>query len=254
MRFAAVWLGLVCLSTPPSAPTSGPLAILSQKYAIPFERVQAEFLRRNGYLLEAHPPDSARAAAYEKLFLLEWSLYAKSLCSKARIRKVFFCEGLAVDGQPRAAVPAFESDEMYYDVALGASSALYRRVVIHHELFHMIDHRMGLLYDDPAYANLNARGFAYGSGGETMRESGVGDLTSEIPGFVTRYATASLVEDKAELFAHMVVSPEFVRRRAAVDPVLRRKKRLLEQRLREFDPNLGHAFWRRVARLRQGER
>lgn len=199
-----------------------------------------------GYVVKATPATPDQLKNYETMFIKEWSLYPPSYIAKAQVHSIVFGAGLSVDGQFRAAVPAFEGYTMYYDPALGSYSPEYQRRVIHHEFFHMVDQRMKLIYRDPEWSKLNPPGFRYGSGGAKMRTSGVGKLTDTIPGFLTLYGTAAVEEDKAELFSHMIVDASFVKDRAAHDPIVAAKIALLRQRLAKFDPAMGDGFWKKV--------
>lgn len=228
-------------------PIQQPLADLASKYEVKVERLSAPLnWKGDGYVVTANPPSDEQMAKYVPTFLKEWTLYPPDLMKKAVVHRIVFGVDMAVDGQVRGAVPAFDGDTMYYDPALGAYNLQYQRVVIHHEFFHMIDERMKLLDKDSEWAKLNPKGFHYGQGGSKMRESGVGALTDQIPGFLTRYGTAAVEEDKAELFAHMVVDGDYVKERAAKDPVLRSKIDLLKRRLSKFDPAMGPAFWKQI--------
>jgi hypothetical protein len=199
-----------------------------------------------GYVVTGKPATSAQLKLYEPIFNKEWALYPPSYVQKAKLDRIVFVADLSVDGQARAAVPAFDGNTMYYDPALGSYNPHYQRLVVHHEFFHMVDQRMQLLYKDAEWSKLNPAGFRYGSGGALMRTSGVGELTTKIPGFVTPYATAALEEDKAELFSHMVIDGAFVRDLARKDKVVAAKIALLKQRLAKFDPGMGEAFWKKV--------
>lgn len=210
----------------------------------------ADFVHKaRGYEVGGGKPGSEALDKYAQLWIAEWNLYPEGLMKKAKVKKVVFAEKLRVGEQFRAAVPAFDLDAMYYDPAYGAGRGIYQRSVVHHEFFHMIDQRMGILYTDPEWAALNARDFKYGSGGAKMREPGVGNLTKEIPGFLTRYATAGVEEDKAELFAHLIVSSEFVAERAKSDSVIAAKIVLLKKRLSEFHAGFNDEFWKRAVQL-----
>jgi hypothetical protein len=198
------------------------------------------------YVVRADPPTDKQVAAYEPTFNKEWSLYPASYVQKAEVHRIVFGVDLSMNGQIRAAVPAFDGDTMYYDPALGSYNNHYQRLVIHHEFFHMVDRRMDRLSRDAEWAKLNAPGFRYGSGGAAMRGSGVGDLTDKVTGFVTRYGTSAVEEDKAELFAHMVVDGGYIKDRIAVDPILAAKVALLRRRLSNFDPSMGDEFWNRI--------
>jgi hypothetical protein len=206
-------------------------------------RTKAFTDKAHDYLVEGDAAASDAMQKYQILWMEEWSRYPKSLMAKAKVERIIFCEKLSLNGQARAAVPAFDINSMYYDPAVGAKSPLYQRSVIHHEFFHMLDHRMGTVVRDPEWCALNAVGFNYGSGGKTMRTNGVGNLTAEIPGFLTVYGTSAVEEDKAELYAHLIVSPRFANDQALKDPVLAAKIALLKKRLQEYSPCFDSDFW-----------
>lgn len=198
-----------------------------------------------GYKIQGIAAGKEAIEKYAPLWIKEWSRYPGGLMAKAKVSRVVFAEKLSLNGQIRAAVPAFDLDAMYFDPALGAHSPGYQRSVIHHEFFHMMDYRMGKLKVDPEWAALNPQGFKYGEGGAKMRTSGVGNLTKDIPGFLTLYGTAALEEDKAELFAHLIVNPKFVMAQAETDSVLAAKIGLLKRRMREYDAGFSEEFWPR---------
>jgi len=221
-----------------------PLVDLGKTYGVQIEVVKEAFTTQaKGYTISGKPPTDAEMEKYTPLFVKEWSLYPPSLMKKAKVTKIVFCDGLQVGEQYRAAVPAFELDTMYYDPALGSFSPHYQRNVVHHEFFHMLDQRMGAMRVDPDWSALNAPDFKYGDGGEKMRAAGVGELTADIPGFLTRYGTAAVEEDKAELFAHLIVDSAYVTDRSAKDAVLAAKIAMLKRRVGNFESGLGDKFW-----------
>jgi hypothetical protein len=201
-----------------------------------------------GYTVSGTEATDAAMESYRELWMKEWSLYPSDLMKTARVKKIVFCEGLRVNEQYRAAVPSFDLDAMYYDPALGAGIGNYQRSVIHHEFFHMIDQRMKLLYIDPEWSALNPKGFTYGNGGANMRDGNAGLMTKDIPGFLTAYGTSGVEEDKAELFAKLIVDAEFVADRVKNDKVIAAKVKLLKKRLAAYEKGMGQAFWDSVAK------
>ncbi|MBX3114372.1 MAG: hypothetical protein KF836_07375 [Fimbriimonadaceae bacterium] len=199
-----------------------------------------------GYTVKGEPTSQDALEKYTQLFANEWKLYPVSFVKKAKVFKITFCVSLSLNNQFRAAVPSYDADRMFYDTAAGAYNSNYQRNVVHHEYFHMVDQREKRLYTDPEWASLNPPDFKYGSGGAQMRTSGAGSLTDKIPGFLTLYGTSGVEEDKAELFAHMIVDGEFVANRAKLDPVLNKKIGLLKKRLTEFDSSMGDLFWKKI--------
>lgn len=220
------------------------LTQFGDNYGLTIEVRQADFTdQARGYTVSGKAASPEAVKAYGELWMKEWSLYPADLMKKAKVKRIVFCEGLRVGEQFRAACPAFDLDTMYYDPAAGSGSRQYQRSVVHHEFFHMIDQRMKLLYIDPEWTALNGEGFKYGNGGANMRNGNAGALTKDIPGFLTPYGTSGVEEDKAELFAKVIVEDKFVAERLAEDKVLMAKLELLKKRLAEFLPSMGEEFW-----------
>lgn len=187
----------------------------------------------------------AEVAAYRRFFDPEWRRYPPAVLRLSGLREVRFCRELAFAGQRRAAVPDFERDVLYLDVERGRHSPTYLRKVIHHELFHVLDWKDdGRLYEDPLWAALNPPGFRYGNGGvNAQNDAGGSVLRHDLPGFLTTYSLAGVEEDKAEVFAHLMLDPEVVEERSRRDPVLRAKAQRIRLLLWRAAPELGAEFW-----------
>jgi len=74
-------------------------------------------------------------------------------------------------------------------------------------------------------------------------------LTEDYPGFLTRYATAVLAEDKAEVFANMMVNLQPVKARAQKDAVILAKMLRIKELLLRFCPQVDDHFWQRIRQL-----
>jgi hypothetical protein len=188
--------------------------------------------------------------SYWPLFASEWNLYPPELVQKAQLQHVILCENLAYSGQPRTSVPDLEHS-LYIDVGHGRYSDLYTRKVIHHEFFHIIDWWDDReLYTDSIWIALNHPGAKYGPGGEFYQQDPSASLlTEDYPGFLTRYATAGLAEDKAEVFANMMVDLQAVEARAQKDPVVLAKMLRMKELLLRFCPQVDDQFWQRIRTL-----
>ena len=68
-------------------------------------------------------------------------------------------------------------------------------------------------------------------------------LTDRYPGFVNHYSTTGVEEDKAELFAIMIVAPDYIGERVQTDSVLRAKSKRMKILLQEFCPDMSDVFW-----------
>lgn len=116
--------------------------------------------------------------------------------------------------------------------------------VIHHELFHFVDHSMGMKDLDVEWMSLNESSFKY----QVIRRFTV--EKPRPPGFVSDYATSNAGEDKAETFAWMICYPDIVNRLVANDQIVARKVNCLKRRIQSICPDVNEAFWTRMAKRR----
>jgi hypothetical protein len=103
---------------------------------------------------------------------------------------------------------------------------------------------------DPRWSQLNLSGFSYGDGGVNMRVSTCAGSGSVAPlsGFLNKYSTSAIEEDKAEVFAAMLRLPSALFN--SPDECLRKKATLLRERLSACCPEMDAAFWNRVQKVR----
>jgi hypothetical protein len=231
------------------------LAAIAKKYKLEIVTKEPKFPVKT-----AHGAiDGAEAAAgdiesYSVIFAFEWSLYPTELVKKTQLKRVVFCKNLSFASQHRTAVPDFEHDTLYFDVARGRQDERYVRKVIHHEFFHIIDLRDdGKLYEDERWVALNPEGFKYGKGGAKLQDDASVTNPIDQPGFLNRYAASGVEEDKAELFAHMMVEPKKVAERAEKDKYIRMKVERMQELLAEFTRSVDQDFWVAVEKTKRPE-
>jgi hypothetical protein len=185
---------------------------------------------------------------YVSLFVPEFTLYPPELLRRSRLARVTLCRDLSFAGQLRNAIPDYEHDTLYLDVNRGANNKMYLRKVIHHEFFHVIDYRDdGNVYSDDRWAALNPVNVRYGSGGRAAQtDSDTSVLTDKYPGFLNHYGTTGVEEDKAEMFANLIVDLEYVETRAMSDAIIAAKVKCMKELLVRFCPEMNDEFWERV--------
>ena len=194
--------------------------------------------------------DSEQVARYLPLFFSEFNLYPPELVKKSGVTKIVLCKDLKYAGQKRAAYPGLTSGVMCYDVELGAHSEIYQRSSIHHEYFHLIDYRDDRsLYIDRHWDKLNPVGFTYGIGGKNVQEDKTQSLTFDQLGFMNKYSTQGVEEDKAEIFAYLMTRPELMRQRVKTDSVVASKTRMLKNLLASFSDSVNEEFWKSAAKV-----
>lgn len=208
-----------------------------------------------------HGPITGKAAEakalerYAGLFAVEFAIYPAEFVKKSKLKRVVFCAELAFAGQRRTAIPDFEHDTLYLDVARSSDKKYYLHKVLHHEFFHIIDYRDdGKLYQDERWASLNPASFKYGNGGKNAQNnSDTSMLTDKYPGFLNHYSTTGVEEDKAELFANMIVEAEYVAKRVETDAVLKSKVERMKELTAKFCPEMTEEFLKRAGRVKRTE-
>jgi hypothetical protein len=243
------------VETPAACKTE--LASLAERFAIPIEWKSLEFpIRTQHGMITGEAANANQVAAYVPLLTTELNLYPPGFVAKTKLKRITLCRELSFGGQRRTAVPDFEHDVLYLDVARESKKPLYLTEVFHHEFFHIVDLRDdGKLYADERWAKLNRDDFAYGTGGKNAQDfSDTSLLTDKYPGFLNHYSTTGVEEDKAELFANLIVEPEYVARQAAKDAVLQAKIECLKDELRSFCDDVDNDFWKRVDQWERHEK
>jgi hypothetical protein len=195
------------------------------------------------------PQDSLVAAA-TVIVTDELSLYPRSFLENSTLRRVSLCASLTENRQPIPSMPNYRNT-LLLDVD---ASPAYLRRLLHHEVFHFADVADdGEVLWDPTWEGLNRDGFEYGHGGRDVRHPTASALTDELPGFLTPYSTAAIEEDKAEVFAFLMVEPTTVARRQVHDPVLATKVERIKHIARVVSPEMTGTFWAWVARTRAAQ-
>lgn len=246
-QVAAIWVAS-SLFTPARAQESE-LHDLEVSYEIEIVTADLDLpIRTTHGVIDGKSASREALANYEKLFCREFRVYPSSLVRAALLKRIVLCEALSFAEQQRNAIPDFERGVLYLDVKRGDHSQQYQRKVIHHEFFHLIDFQDdGNVYADAAWSTLNTKTFRYGNGGRNAQENAeTSVLTDLYPGFLNHYSTTGVEEDKAEMFANLIVVPTRVEKLATSDPVIRSKVVSMKRLLEEFCPDMSDAFWERV--------
>lgn len=193
---------------------------------------------------------------YISLFCSEFGLYPPDLVERSQLKRIVLCSELLFADQRRNAIPDYEHDTLYLDVSRGSYSKTYLRKVIHHEFFHIIDYLDdGSVYKDDRWEALNPPDFKYGSGGKDAQDTQQTSLlTDKFPGFLNHYSTTASEEDKAEVFANLIVDSRYVENRAKKDRVLNAKLERMKELLITFCPEMNDTFWAKVTSVKRSDK
>jgi hypothetical protein len=196
--------------------------------------------------LTGQPPNSALLEPALGVIASELARYPAGFLRTARMRRLLLCQGLRESGLEIPSLPNYQQALL---IDVDAPHDFLRRLT-HHEVFHFADYAGDDQVErDPSWEKLNDRYFVYGSGGRFLREPGASRFRRDLPGFVSKYATSALEEDKAETFAYMMTAPAELERAALRDSVLGAKVKAVRAELLRLSPGLDESFWR--AQLRR---
>lgn len=192
---------------------------------------------------------------YGKMIVREIRQYAPAVVQKTRIKQIVLVKELTFQNQKRFGVPDFKHNFLFLDIMasadspaslpLGGAGEEYQRKVFHHNFFHLIDFADdGQMYKDEEWSGLNPEGFQYKTGSNDMQNDIRCSLPDEtLQGFLNRYSTTGVEEDKAEIFANLMVSYPEVMWRAEQDDIIKKKVFLMKEFCRKFSPELSAQFW-----------
>jgi len=109
----------------------------------------------------------------------------------------------------------------------------------HHELYHIIDAKLTLVGLDEKWVSLNKYSYS------NQNIIADGKVISDGKGFVSNYARNNEFEDKAELFANLLVNFRAVKEAIKNDPILFKKTELMISRLKKISPSVNQDFWKK---------
>ena len=181
--------------------------------------------------------DSTIVKLHREAFAKALGTYPRKFLDEIGLRNIVLCRRLTVDGTACYAFSEVEHGRLFINLDAGLPDGFLKRT-IHHEIYHFVDFAEdGRLDEDRAWSVLNPVTFLYGSGGGSMQnDADAGRPDESLVGFVNRYSTSGLAEDKAEVYASLVFDGPWMLRRASSDSILGRKVARIRASLRRFGP------------------
>jgi hypothetical protein len=195
--------------------------------------------------------DNVQCRLFAELLDKELQLYTPAILKRTGLQRLILCNHLVHDRQKEPLlgtiqIGLFIIDSLLLDAQILHAPTQAKASTFHHELFHVIDYRDSLChYMDPDWRLLNHEGFSYN--GDAWSDPG---LPNEPKGFVSRYATRWVAEDKAETYACMITRYKHLAQRAESDLVLASKIKRMKELLHHFSEDFDEVFWERIAARR----
>ncbi len=206
--------------------------LVEPAYGMTFGYVEQDAVPGGGkYLCGGMDASAARAAAG-----VVKSAFAKipsPALAKAQLKYIILCSRAEVSGQAIGGIPVPPLNLLM--VAVSGNQVQGERLVIH-ELYHLLEYRFNVL-NDPAWQSRFTTGYANSYAGRVVQSA----IGSGAKGFLNTYSETFPHEDRAELFAALVLEASKVTSQinTATDTVLREKVFYLVDK---WNPLLGMAL------------
>lgn len=155
------------------------------------------------YLCGAMSRDDALAAASEVTAALAYLPDAP--LAKLRLRYVVLCGRTLAGGRPIGGIPVPPLNLLMLDASAARRDAAYFRHQVLHEVYHLAEYRYGRI-NDPGWSAQFGAGYA-NAYPTSLPRSAVGGGK---PGFINAYGQSFPSEERAELFAFLVMNPQEV--------------------------------------------
>jgi len=175
------------------------LQSLSRRLNVRLTAITAPISMKSGkHQISLKPADTKYLNFYIPKFIAELLKYPPEVISDIGLKEVMIGSSLFLDQHACGGMQSKYLHMLFFDCRY-VSLDQWTRAIIHHEMFHLIDWKDGVIKQDAEWEKLNSSEFSYGSGGWSMHSESNGTATlldSNLHGFLNRYSMSGLEEAK----------------------------------------------------------
>jgi len=157
--------------------------------------------------------------------------YNDDFFRKINLKYIVLCGDLKIAGIPAL---GFANPEMKTLILNTNSNNLNFIRVLHHEVFHIIEHNFNKYFSNISWNDLNSKEFKY-SACSTCSNNYSLEKIHNSKGFVSEYAKSTLSEDMAETFSFMMSDNTLVLDMISKDKILYSKVRTIKKIIKKVD-------------------
>jgi hypothetical protein len=173
-----------------------------------------------------------------KVLINELRLYPTEVIERTNLRRIVLCEGLKSKDKLIGGLCLAKKGTIYISIE---EPNKHTRLTFHHELFHSIDYIDDAYgWHDPNWVALNHDGFEYCEATDKDKKAA---NSANRPGFISDYAMRQAREDKAEIYANLILHYNSLIERAKADEILQKKCKFIMDLLKQFSPQFNELFW-----------
>ncbi len=157
--------------------------------------------------------------------------YNDNFFRKINLKYIVLCGDLKIAGIPAL---GFANPEMKTLILNTNSNNLNFIRVLHHEVFHIIEHNFNKYFLNISWNDLNSKEFKYSPCSTCSNNYSLEKIYNS-KGFVSEYAKSTLSEDMAETFSFMMSDNNLVLDMISKDEILNKKVRIIENIVKKLD-------------------
>ena len=157
--------------------------------------------------------------------------YNDDFFRKIKLKYIVLCSELEIAGIPAL---GFANPEMKTLILnINSNNSNFERV-LHHEVFHIIEHNFNKYFSNISWGDLNSKEFNY-SACSTCSNNYSLDKIYDSKGFVSEYAKSTISEDMAETFSLMMSDNNLILNMISKDEILDKKVRTIKNIVKKLD-------------------
>ena len=162
--------------------------------------------------------------------------YSDDFFRKIKLKYIILCSELKIAGIPTL---GFANPEMK-TIILNTSSNNSNFVrILHHEVFHIIEHSFKKKLFSNSWRNFNSKDFKYSECSTCSSKYSL-EKIYDSKGFISEYAKSTISEDMAETFSFMMSDYNLVLDMIGKDQILDKKTMMIKNIVKNIDNN--HQF------------
>ena len=156
--------------------------------------------------------------------------YNDDFFRKIKLRYIVLCSELEIAGIPALGFANPEMKTLIFNIT---NNSNFERV-LHHEVFHIIEHNFSKYFLNISWSDLNSKEFKYSACSTCSNNYSLEKIYNS-DGFVSEYAKSTISEDMAETFSFMMSDNNLILDMISKDEILSKKVRIIENIVKKLD-------------------
>ena len=170
---------------------------------------------------------------YEQI-IKNFNIYKKNFLKKINLKYIVLCKNLKVSEISALGFANPEMKTLIFNI--NTDEKLLDRV-LHHEVFHFIQHGNEDLFNRVNWEKLNDSNFKYQDCSTCTEKLGL-NYSNSNNGFLTDYSMSTPYEDMAEVYSFMITNKNLLIKRSKKDAVIEKKTNFIKKYISKLENSI----------------